>query len=156
MSDDTTSAANYFSRIGAKLLKDRDGDIYYLDLSGKRITGVDFLQLSMLLKLQSLVFDDCEFCEFAATGFVHLRGLAHLQDLSCNFTTICDVAIAHLGALTSLRELDLFYCTDVTDRSLVHLSKLRYLKRMNVAGTSITDAGRTTLKNVLSECEVHS
>jgi hypothetical protein len=155
MSDDTTSAARYFSAIGANLHKDRDGDIFYLDLSDKRITDVDFLQLSMLLKLKSLVFDECNFWEDTAAGFVHLRGLAHLEDLSCNYTSVCDNAIAHLAGLTSLRELDLFCCTDITDSSLVHLSKLRHLKRLNVAATSITDAGRTTLKNVLPDCKVH-
>lgn len=77
-------------------------------------------------------------------GDIDLRGLAGLDKLErlvLAQTHVTDSALAELGSLTALRELDLFFCEHVTDAGASALRSATKLERLNVRGTKISDSG---------------
>jgi hypothetical protein len=55
--------------------------------------------------------------------------------------SIKDADLAHLASLTTLRELNLFGCTRLTDKALEHLAGLKGLRVLSLGRTQVGDAG---------------
>jgi Leucine-rich repeat (LRR) protein len=58
-----------------------------------------------------------------------------------------------LAALPALELLDLSQ-DKLTDESVEHLKKLTKLKTLNLAGTTLSDAARASLKEALPDCQI--
>lgn len=141
-----------------------------LRLSGLdvRITGVGIAHLSSLPKLRDLDLGNTNItdaalaqlpggfgnlrrlslwnCPITDAGLVHLKALDGLLDLDLGLTPITGSGFVHLPS--SLRELHLDGCTDVTDDGIAHLSYLRLLRLDLRDCTDVTDDGIVHLKAV--------
>lgn len=73
-----------------------------------------------------------------------MRRLAHLtglRELHCSKAhKLTDAALAHIGRLRHLRELDL-YATGVSDAGLLHLAGMIFLRRLHLGMTRVQGAG---------------
>jgi hypothetical protein len=69
-----------------------------------------------------------------------LNGLRCLRGLHLSNTGIRDSDLADIRDLTSLQELDLSACTNITDRGLAHLSRMVSLHDLSVRSCRIGDA----------------
>jgi formylglycine-generating enzyme required for sulfatase activity/serine/threonine protein kinase/Leucine-rich repeat (LRR) protein len=81
-------------------------------------------------------------------GLSHLAGLTNLVRIDLHNTTGANAGLAHLKALTSLRELYLFGCLDVSDGGVAHLKDLTNLRNLDLNATRVTDAGLVHLKGL--------
>ena len=70
-----------------------------------------------------------------------IRHPGSMTQLSLEENDIDDAAMAHIGNMTSLENLDLEENARITDAGLVHLRKLTNLKVLALNATGITDAG---------------
>ena len=70
-----------------------------------------------------------------------LAGLDSLERLVLAQTHVTDSALADVGNLTALRDLDLFFCEHVTDAGASALRRATRLERLNLRGTKISDSG---------------
>ena len=86
-------------------------------------------------------------------------GLAALKDLELATLTIPSAATTDLGLknyLASLKPPSQLYLSEwkITDAGLIHLKQLNNLKRLDLIGTKITDAGVADLQMALTNCEI--
>ncbi len=70
-----------------------------------------------------------------------LEGSASLASLKLAQTDVSDTMLEIVASLPSLRELDLFFCEDITDAGASLLRRASRLERLNLRGTKISDSG---------------
>ena len=106
--------AQWIADLGGSLARDRAGSISSIDLSRSWVSDIDLTRLA---------------------------GLDRLERLALAQTHLTDGALAIVGGLPHLRELDLFYCEHITDSGAASLRSARLLEKLNVRGTKISDSG---------------
>ena len=104
---------------GARLTTNEDGAITAVDFQGKRVAPAVLAELDQLGSLRELSLGSC--------------------------AGISDGSLRAIGAIEALQLLDLSFCGDVTDAGLEHLRGLKNLRRLNLAGTALTDAGLASI-----------
>ena len=143
-------------------------------LDHTQITDNGLAHLVQLTNLQSLSLYGTAVTD---EGLVHLKGLTNLKDLSLYDTQVTDVGLAALkdlelvdfsipsaaktdlglkNYLASLKPPSQLYLSEwkITDAGLIHLKQLTNLKRLDLIGTKITDAGVADLQMALPNCEI--
>ena len=60
--------------------------------------------------------------------------------MSLSGTQVTDANLAHLGGLTTLKELRLYW-TQITDAGLAHLAGLTALERLDLDDTQVSGSG---------------
>ena len=80
----------------------------------------------------------------------HLTGL---RTLHLGGAQITDESLVHLSRLAFLEHLDLQNCP-ISDRAVPHLSKLRSLRSLWLFRTRMTKQGAWRLQSALPECEI--
>jgi len=78
-----------------------------------------------------------------------LTDLTHLAFIN---TTVSDEGLRHLKELTKLHALAFSGARQITDAGVVHLKGLESLKRLDLHGTGVTNAGERELQSALSSC----
>jgi hypothetical protein len=68
-------------------------------------------------------------------------------------TAIGDAGLAHVGALSRIRILDVAD-TGISDRGLVHLSGMKRLELLDAAFTQVTDFGAQELRRAVPRAKV--
>ncbi len=137
-----------------------------LDLEGTSVTTEGIDSLSGQPKLECLVLNFTGVCEAEYLGalrqlkklrtlhlcdtFLANEGVAELSSLKLSTltlsrTSIDDVAMAHLGEMTTLEWLDVEE-VGVTDEGLRCLSGLTRLRHLNLTRTKITNSGLAALR----------
>jgi Leucine Rich repeat len=96
------------------------------------------------------VFSDAVFARLNSdAGMKYLADLSNLQNLNfTNPTLISDKQLKHVQKLSDLRKLDLGG-TKVTDAGIADLVELRQLETLNLAGSRITDAALSSVKRLI-------
>ena len=87
-------------------------------------------------------------------GVRHLREMTTLQNLVLDETRITDGALEDVGQLTNLEEWLGLTHTQVTDAGLVHLTRLKKLKVLNLIGTTVSPKGVRTLRQELPDASI--
>ena len=111
---DLHGPAEWIVEFGGSVARGEDGAIESIDLSRSWIGDIDLRRLA---------------------------GLDKLERLALAQTHVTDSALAIVGTLPALRELDLFFCEHVTDAGASALRGAAKLERLNVRGTKISDSG---------------
>ncbi len=70
-----------------------------------------------------------------------IRQFPRLKKLRLSGTPITGAGLAHLAELSSLEELDLSECGQLTDDAMVHLGRFVALRDLNLWRVGITDQG---------------
>lgn len=104
-----------------------------LELAGESVENADLATLSLSY---TTVTDD----DLAA-----LRQLPALRELELAGTAIGDAGLAHVGAVSQLRALDLSTCRAITPAGYAQLATLRELETLKLPNTGIDDAGLRAL-----------
>jgi len=73
-------------------------------------------------------------------ALAYVGRISELRDLDLSLSNVTDAGIARIGGLTGLHMLGL-YDTRVTDTGLAHLRSLARLQKLYLGRTSVTDAG---------------
>lgn len=107
-----------------------------LTLSKTRITDEGLRQLDKLAALQSL---DLGSTRINGSGLESLSGLAGLKHLYVDHCRLTDAALPTVARHAPLETLVLSYNTLLTDRGLGALADLKELRRLDLAGTGVTD-----------------
>ena len=87
-----------------------------------RVTGVGFSKLTSLPRLANVWMDRSGLTD---AGLQELAGAGALTQLVADSTAITDAGLELLPRLTSLRNLDVNFCTGVTGSAFVHLPSLK-------------------------------
>jgi internalin A len=80
-------------------------------------------------------------------GLVFFSGNTKLERMHLSHTRVAGTAFQSLD-LPCLRELDLYFCDQLTDAGLMHLKGLTALETLNLYGTKITGTGFSHLKGL--------
>ena len=83
-----------------------------------------------------------------------LAGLADLELLDLEDCGLTDAGVKHLESLDKLQNLTLKLNVGVTDAAVPSLIKLRDLKTLDVAQTTLSDAGLQQLRQALPNCQI--
>ena len=113
-----------------------------LDFTDTRADDEVLHVLCRSLELESLQLCGCDITDVGLRNLASQRSLRYLNLEGCQ-------SISNLGPLeklVSLLELDLYDCQDISDQSLVHLSGLVRLQKLDLRFTDITEAGLSALR----------
>jgi serine/threonine protein kinase/Leucine-rich repeat (LRR) protein len=83
------------------------------------------------------------------SGLAHIQALSGLRELDLSGTRVDDAGLACVATLQKLQYLNLVN-TKVTDAGLIHLVALTDLQRLILPGTKVTDAGMKQLAKINS------
>ena len=108
-----------------------------LTLSKTRITDAGLEHLQKLAALETL---DLGSTRVTGSGFNNLAGLANLKQLFVDHCRVTDAALLVVARHAPLETVSLSYNMLLTDRGLAALAELKNLKRLDLAGTGVTDA----------------
>ena len=114
----------------------------YLFLYGTHFTDKGCVHLKEIPSLKILSFYEGR-CQITGAGLVDVSKIATLESLSLNVTgPITDDGIAHLSKMRSLKKLDIAN-SQITDRGLGYLSQIKTLETLNLPQRDqhITDVG---------------
>ncbi len=101
--------------------------------------------LSELPRLRELRIDGCPDCDEGSLA--SLEALQELERLDLSQTAVTDEDLEQLWRLPLLAELDLTWCTQITDQALEILTGHR-LRRLSLCTTRITDEGLNYLADM--------
>jgi Leucine-rich repeat (LRR) protein len=119
-----------------------------LTLGGRAIAGEGLGHLDKLTGLQRLVLG---YGPIKDDALRHLGLFPKLQTLHVGFSSIGDTGLAHIGQVTSLRQLDLSLCDNVSNKGLSHLIALKNLERVNLSRMGrISDHGLAHVGKITS------
>ena len=133
-------------------------NLQVLDLEGTDIGDTGLSAIKDLYQLRSLELSG----KGTHFGLRHLADLSNLQELSINSRKDYPIdakSLGHLADLTDLQSLDFGYC-EITDEAMPIIGKFRELRRLDLRGSRITDAGMAQLSDLgkikdlnLGDCE---
>jgi hypothetical protein len=126
-----------------------------LNLAGCiKLTGFGARSLVRLTTLESLNLNLC--AKMNDEGADSLCHLTCLRQLYVRFSSISDLGLEKLGALTNLKELIADHCDDFHDKGLEHVGTLRRLLRLSLSHCEkITDVGVLSLATLTNLGELY-
>jgi hypothetical protein len=149
-----------------------------LSLGNTSVTDDGLAELKELKKLKSLTvsgcirmtdkaaetiktFADLEYLSLPSTitpkGVKDLAGLKKLKSLYIGGARLSDAAVKDIADnMPDLQDLNLstFSGNGLTDESVPHLSRLKKLKTLSIAGAKLTDTGLKSLQMALPGCTI--
>lgn len=116
--------------------------LQYLSLKSTLFTGAagqdGIKNLAHISSLRQLRIGHNELSKCDFRPFVALKNLATLQ-LSCS--QINDAALAQIGSLTWLDSLDISGNNKLTDKGLLHLSRIKHLRHLDLSDLKVSSRG---------------
>jgi Leucine-rich repeat (LRR) protein len=107
--------------------------------------------LTGLAALQELSLDATS---VTGLGFRHLTELPKLRTLHADHGQLTDDSLAHLGKIPTLQQLHLGSNKGLSDKGLLHLHGLAGLQILSLRATAVTKAGIQTFKSKVPACQV--
>ena len=116
--------------------------------------------LSGLNKLEELILESCHRVD--GTGLKYIAGLTSLKKLDLGGASVTDDSLMHITGLQNLAELSLQghgfqngeAISEITDKAVKHLVKLKGLKSLNIKSTRISAEGVKQLEAALPDCKI--
>jgi internalin A len=128
----------WIADLGGTIARDQQGRITAVSLRGCWVEDTDLRHLSELPDLTSL---DLSLTHITDQGMLELKNLPGITDLSLYFTEyVTDEGIAAIKDWKKLRRLNL-HGTKIGDAGLEHISGISTLESLNVGSTLMTDVG---------------
>ena len=120
-----------------------------LDLVSKgRLNDVGLVHLSKLPRLRYLLLQGKNFTD---TGTIHLKNIPSLKILHLGFLTqLTDAAIVQLSQIPALERLSLHWNENITNSSMMYLTKLNSLRMLDIKHSKVTDEGLEHLAQIKS------
>lgn len=120
-------------------------NIKNLDVDRADVTAAGLIKMKCFPMLQSLRAGDIK----DASGLLPaLMGNQNLRELSLSNLRLTDSDLEKVSTVSNLQYLNLSWNKNITDDGLKHLTKLRYLKKLNLAQCSITPASLTYFRQM--------
>jgi Leucine-rich repeat (LRR) protein len=127
---------NKLTDAGLQSLRQLPG-LIYLDLSGAERTDSGLWSVSLTER-----------------GFDAIATLGNLRHLRLNGTLVSSRGLQRLAGLTKIEWLDLERCQRIGDDVVPLLASFRSLRRVDLAGTQVTQKGVEELKRAKPNCEI--
>jgi hypothetical protein len=116
--------------------------------------------LTGLNKLEELILESCHRVD--GTGLKYIAGLTSLKKLDLGGTSVTDASLIHITGLQNLAELSLQgsgfqngeAISEITDKAVKHLVKLKGLRSLNIKSTRISAEGVKQLEAALPDCKI--
>jgi hypothetical protein len=116
--------------------------------------------LTGLNKLEELILESCHRVD--GTGLKYIAGLTSLKKLDLGGTSVTDASLIHITGLQNLAELSLQgsgfqngeAISEITDKAVKHLVKLKGLRSLNIKSTRISAEGVKQLEAALPACKI--
>lgn len=106
-------------------------------------------KLSKLPSLEELNLDSCLIGDWAMAHLADNDVVPNLTCLDLSDTQLSDAGMVHIAKLKNLRRLTLFYC-NITNRGLSFVAQLSQLEVLNIDSRDISDDGLRPLKDLKS------
>jgi len=134
---------------------DDDGMDHVAKLTSLKVLGLDFLwvselgleKLTGLRNLEEFYLTETTIGNEAIDLMIHFPNLRRLR---VSKTQIDAAGVVALAKLTSLEDLDLSECVQISDDAMKPLSKLSKLKKLNLWRINLSDAGIEPLQGMTS------
>jgi Leucine-rich repeat (LRR) protein len=107
-----SDATDWINKLGGRVERDQAGNVVAVNLRGSWINDMEMIGLARL---------------------------NHLERLDLSHTRITDEGMLYLKSAPRIADLNLYYAELVTDQGLSAIKGWKYLKRLNVRGTRISD-----------------
>ncbi len=139
---DDHAAAEQLRKCGAKV-SEQDGIVRSVEIQNTAaMTDDDFKALGQLAGLKTMQISGDKLND-RTLGF--LTGLTALEDLQTNQAQFTDDGLKQFTAMTSLKQLKFFHpslkSNTFTGAGLAHLTEMKNLRRLTVAGCPFNDEG---------------
>ena len=122
-----------------------------LKLNRWQINQTNIASIGQIITLKSISFNQSRLGITPDVDFSALCNLVHLEDIDvCGNRNLTDENIKQLCGLKSIKRLNIGSCTNITDRCLVHLHTLPFLRVVGVTfgNCGISKEGLRSLHNV--------
>jgi hypothetical protein len=99
------------------------------------VTDDDLGALRDLKGVRSLTLDGAD--AVTDDGLAHLRSMELVQLDLRHLRNVTDAGLAHVTGMKTLESLNLWYCRNLSNKSIAGLARLPKLKKINLFGTQI-------------------
>ena len=150
----TQEAVAAIRRMGGQVHRDenRPGTpVTAVELRGLNISEPGLVHLGPLHDLESLRIEGADIGD---GSFSHLAKLVNLRQLTLSNTWVAGTGLMELAALRRLEYLDLSLNPRLTDASAERLSRLSFLKTLNLSHTGVTERVATLLRGQMPNTAV--
>lgn len=118
-----------------------------LELAYSNVKNSHLSRLSSLESLEELNLDSCPIGDWSLAHLADNNVVPNLKSLDLADTDITDRALIHIAKLKKLEYLSLFYC-EITNAGLKYLSQMESLQVLNLDSRDIGDLGMSFLRNL--------
>jgi len=108
--------------------------------------------LAQIAAMKSLVYVDLEATQVTDGGLKHLAALPNLEKLNLSGRPISDDGLRQLQGITTLNELHLRGCKEITDDGFLSMREMENLKSVDLRRTNIGTACPAQLREALPNC----
>jgi len=118
-----------------------------LHLCYSAVKNAHLARLSDLPSLEEINMDSCPIGNWSLAHFADNNVVPNLKSLDLADTDVTDRGLVHIAKLKHLEHLSLFYC-DITNAGLRHISQMESLQVLNLDSRDIGDSGMFFLRNL--------
>ena len=124
--------------------------LYYLNLNGKNFGDAGLAYLRKVPSLKILYLFETSTTD---AGVHHLSGHAGLENLAFIRTQLTDRSMAYLKSMPSLKKLNIYKESRVTDRGMAHLGQINSLESLDLP--DISDKGVASIAKLKNLKHLH-
>ena len=142
-----TLDVSYCPRILRSSWQGKINKLRSLDLCYSGVKNSHLARLSNLPLLEEINLDSCPVGDWSLAHLADNNVVPNLKSLDLADTDITDRALVHVAKLKKLEHLSLFYC-EISNTGLQHLSQMESLQVLNLDSRDIGDTGMYYLRNL--------
>ena len=118
-----------------------------LDLCYSGVKNTHLSHLSNLPSLEEINLDSCPVGDWSLAHFADNNVMPNLKSLDLADTDVTDRGLVHIAKLKKLEHLSLFYC-EISNAGLRYISQMESLQVLNLDSRDIGDSGMFFLRNL--------
>jgi len=118
-----------------------------IDLCYSGVKNAHLSRFTSLPSLEEINLDSCPVGDWSMAHFADNNVAPNLKSLDLADSDVTDRGLSHITKMKNLKQLSLFYC-DITNDGLRHLSSMESLEILNLDSRDIGDSGIFFLRNL--------